>query len=118
MKRSRFKIETPMTMALKNMRNAKGLSLVKTSQMLGVKEALVNHYENGRTTHIPQEYIVHFVAKMGFTMDDWEDFIRGRTSVYDLRQECRDFISKLDREKLKAIHTMLLSFVGAHKGEV
>ena len=34
MKRSRFKIETPVTLALKNMRNAKGLSLIKTSQML------------------------------------------------------------------------------------
>jgi predicted transcriptional regulator len=36
-----------VTVALKNMRNAKGLSLIKTSQKFGVKEALVTHYENG-----------------------------------------------------------------------
>jgi hypothetical protein len=47
---------------------------------------------------------------MGFNKEDWEDFLQGRTSVYDLRQECRDFITKLDREKLRAIHSMLLSF--------
>lgn len=112
MKRSRYKIETPITLALKNMRNARGLSLVKASRLLGVKEALVNHYENGRTDSIPQRYIESFVTKMGFTMQDWDDFVKGRTSVYDLRQECRDLISKLEREKLKAIHTMLVSFVG------
>jgi hypothetical protein len=48
-KRSGYKIETLITKALKNMRNAKGLSLIK----------------HGR-------------------------FLRGRTSIYDLRLECRD----------------------------
>ncbi len=114
MKRSRYKIVTPVCMALKNMRNARGLSIVKTARLLGLKDAVVNHYENGRRDQIPESYISQFVAGLGFTMDDWEDFLKGRTSVYDLRQECRDFINKLDREKLKAIHTMLLSFAG-HK---
>jgi transcriptional regulator with XRE-family HTH domain len=118
MKRSRYKIETPITLALKNMRNARGVSLIKASRLLGVKEAVINHYENGRKSDIPQEYIQLFVKRMGFTMDDWEDFLQGRTSIYDLKEECRDFLSKLDRDKLKAIHTMLLSFVGTHKGEV
>lgn len=112
MKRSRYKIETSVTMALKNMRNAKGLSIVQTARLLSVKEAKVNHYENGRIEIVPDEYIEKFVITLGFTMDDWEDFLKGRTSVYDLRQECRDFINKLDRDKLKAIHIMLLSFVG------
>lgn len=111
-RRSGYKIETPLTRALKNMRNAKGLSLIKTSRLLEVPESVINHHENGRTDHVSMEYIKHFVAKMGFTMEDWDDFLKGRTSVYDLRQECRDLISKLDREKLKAIHVMLVSFVG------
>ena len=51
-------------------------------------------------------------------MEDWDDFLQGRTSVYDLKEECRDFLGKLDKDKLKAIHTMLLSFVDTHKGEV
>jgi transcriptional regulator with XRE-family HTH domain len=110
MKRSRYKIQTPVSLALKNMRNARGLSLIKTARLLNVKEALVNHYENGRKDQIPESYIAHFVIGLGFNLEDWEDFLKGRTSVYDLRQECRDFISKLDREKLRAIHTMLLSF--------
>lgn len=118
MKRSRYKIQTPVSLALKNMRNARGLSLIKTSRLLNVKEALVNHYENGRKDQIPKNYIEQFVVTLGFTMEDWDDFLQGRTSVYDLRQECRGFISKLDREKLKAIHTMLLSFVGSQKGGV
>jgi transcriptional regulator with XRE-family HTH domain len=113
MKRSRYKIETPVTSALKNMRNARGLSLVKTARLLNMKEAKVNHYENGRIESVPDDYVEKFVTKLGFTMQDWEDFLNGRTSVYDLRQECREFISKLDRDKLKAIHTMLLSFVGS-----
>jgi hypothetical protein len=115
MKRSRYKIVTPVNIALKNMRNAKGLSIVKTAKLLGFKTALVNHYENGRKDHIPEPYITTFVNGLGFTMEDWEDFLKGRTSVHDLRQECRDFINKLERDKLKAIHTMLLSFVGSNK---
>ena len=113
MKRSRYKIQTPVSLALKNMRNARGLSLIKTARLLNVKEALINHYENGRKDSIPEDYVIKFVSGLGFTMDDWEDFLQGRTSVYDLRQECRDFITKLDREKLKAIHSMLLSFSGS-----
>lgn len=111
MRRSSYKVETPLTRALKNMRNARGLSLIKTSHLLGVSESVVNHHENGRTDHVPQEYIELFVSKMGFSMEDFEDFLKGRTSVYDLREECKELISKLDREKLKAIHAMLLSFV-------
>jgi transcriptional regulator with XRE-family HTH domain len=99
-------------MALKKMRNARGLSLVKTAKLLGLKEALVNHYENGRKEKIPTNYIHHFVMTLGFTMDDWEDFLRHRTSIFDVRQECQNFINKLDREKLNAVHIMLLSFAG------
>ncbi|PIP91223.1 MAG: hypothetical protein COW01_06110 [Bdellovibrionales bacterium CG12_big_fil_rev_8_21_14_0_65_38_15] len=112
MRRSGYKIETPIAKALKNMRNAKSLSLVKTSRLLGVSESVINHHENGRTDHVPEDYIEHFVKTMGFSKEDWDDFLKGRTSVYDLRKECRELISKLDRDKLKAIHTMLLSFVG------
>ena len=111
-RRSGYKIETPITKALKNMRNAKGLSLIKTSRLLGVAESTVNHHENGRTDYVPQDYIKNYLQNLGFTMEDWEDFLRGRTSVYDLRQECRDLINKLEREKLKAIHVMLVSFIG------
>ena len=111
-RRSGYKIETPITKALKNMRNAKGLSLIKTSRLLGVAESVVNHHENGRTDHVPENYINHFVQMMGFSPEDWEDFLKGRTSVYDLRQDCRYLIDKLERDKLKAIHVMLVSFVG------
>lgn len=111
-RRSGYKIETPITKALKNMRNAKGLSLIKTSRLLGVAESTVNHHENGRTNYVPEEYITHFVQVMGFSMEDWDDFLKGRTSVYDLRLECRNLINKLEREKLKAIHVMLVSFIG------
>ncbi len=113
MKRSRYKIETPVTAALKKMRRAAGLSIVRTAKVLDVKSALVNHYENGRKEQIPESYIRRFVMGLGFTMDDWDECLKGKTSVYDLRQECRESISKLDREKLKTIHTILLSFVGS-----
>ncbi|MBG59271.1 MAG: hypothetical protein CMJ16_02315 [Peredibacter sp.] len=111
MKRSRYKIMGPANYALKNMRNARGVSIRKLAKMMGVKEAKVNHYENGRVEKVSEEYLQRFLEALNYSDEDWTDFLNGKTTIFDLEQRCCEMIKSLEKKKLKAVHAMLEGFV-------
>ena len=108
-KRSRQKIITKESEALKRMRLALGLSLIKASRKTGIHDSQINHAENG-WAQITPEYIEKFVSRMGFTMKDWEAFLCGGVTKFDLRFECVNIVKNMDGDKLKAVHGLLKNF--------
>ena len=111
MKRSRYKIMGPANYALKNMRNARGVSIRKLAKMMGVKEAKVNHYENGRVDEIPSDYIPLFLKTLNYSSEDWNDFLEGKTTIFDLERACIKMLKGLEKEKLRTIYSVLEGFV-------
>jgi transcriptional regulator with XRE-family HTH domain len=110
MKRQYYKIETDVTRALKRIRNSKGVSLRRLGKMMGTSEGCINDRENGRVDDISEEYISHLVVTLGYTMDDWCDFLSGNVTTFDLKNQCISILEKLDRDKLKSIHLFLENF--------
>jgi transcriptional regulator with XRE-family HTH domain len=108
-KRSKQKIESKESIALKKMRLAQGLSLKRAAKKSGIHDTLINHFENGWST-VTEAYIQKFIHGMGYGQKDWDDFLQGRVTTFDLRDECSSIIQKMDGEKLKGIHAMLVSF--------
>lgn len=110
MKRHYRKIETPVTQALKRMRESTGVSLVKLSQKTGISSSVIGHTENGRKDHISNEYIQKITIALGYSDDDQNDFLEGKTTSFDLRKSCISKLEKLNKDKLKSIHSFLESF--------
>lgn len=108
-KRGRQKIITKESQALKRMRLARGLSLKKAYRKSGIHDTIINHAENGWAT-ITEDYINKFINGMGFTMKDWDDFLNGRVTTFDLRYECMDIVKNMNGDKLKAVHSLLINF--------
>jgi len=108
-KRSKFKLETQESRTLKKMRLALGLSLIRAGRKSGINPTEINHFENGWLT-VTESYIQRFIKGLGYTQKDWEEFYLGRTTVFDLRDECISIIKKMDNDKLRGIHGMLVSF--------
>ena len=92
--------------ALKKMRQAKGLSLKKASAISGIHDTVLNHHENGWCS-ITESYVEKFLKGMGFTQDDWELFLTGGKTRYDIIEECVASLSQLDLNKLKIVQNML-----------
>ena len=110
MKRSYLKIETPTTIALKRIRNSKNVSLRKLGKQMSISESCISDRENGRIEHISDEYIQKLVSALGYTMDDWNDFLSGGKTTYDLEQDCISLIKKMNKEKLVSTHLILENF--------
>ena len=108
-KRSRYQIHSKESGALKKMRLASGLSLRSAYKRCGIHDTIINHAENGRANITP-EYIERFITGMGFSMQDWSDTMDGKSTLSDLRFECKNIVEKIDSEKLKAVHLLLSNF--------
>jgi len=110
MKRSYQKIETPITIALKRIRNSKKISLRKLGKEMGISESCISDRENGRIEHISDEYIENLVFALGYSMSDWNDFLEGNTTAFDIKQKCIGILGNLDKEKLSSVHLILENF--------
>ncbi len=110
MKRSYLKIETPVTIALKSIRNSKNVSLRKLGKRMGISESCISDRENGRIEEISNGYIEKFVSALGYSMNDWADFVEGKTTAFDLRRNCVNLLEKMDKSKLVSVHLFLQSF--------
>ena len=110
MKRHYYKIETPVTIALKRMRESTGKSLMELSRITGISASVIGHTENGRKEIISSEYIEKITKGLGYSEMDWQDFLQGKTTIFDLKKDCISKIENLNKEKLKSIHSFLESF--------
>ena len=108
-RRFRTKIITKEARVLKVLRSMKKLSQYKASAICGYHKGAIGHIETGRVG-LPQARIAHIVAAYGFTMEDFERHMRAEVLVTEVQDECISIIRTLGEEKLKAVHTLLLSF--------
>ncbi len=86
MKRSYQKIETPVTIALKRIRNSRNMSLRKLGKEMGISESCISDRENGRIDDISKDYIEKIVNALGYKMSDWVDFLEGKRPLLTLSE--------------------------------
>ncbi len=106
LKRSRYKIETKESKALKRMRQAAGLSLVKAEKQTGIHSTILNHAENGRR-NLDVNFIEKYVTALGFTMEEWEEFLNKDKTVYDIKEECIELVKQMNKKQLKMMKVFL-----------
>ena len=87
MKRHYYKIETPVTTALKRMRESTGKSLMELSRITGISASVIGHTENGRKESISSEYIEKITKGLGYSEMDWQDFLQGKTTIFDIKKD-------------------------------
>ncbi len=82
------------------------------ARVAGCSEAAIGHYENGRMD-IPESRARKLVAHYGFDWDDYLAFLAGKTlPVVSLKDECLGLLNRIQsEEKLRAVHTILSSFI-------
>ncbi|MBT3982262.1 MAG: helix-turn-helix transcriptional regulator [Bacteriovoracaceae bacterium] len=107
-KRSRVKSETAESNALKKMRTIKGLSQRKAGMLIGVPPTKVNHTENGRA-YIEKSYIEKFIKGLGYSWEEWLEFVSGKGSKSSLKEQCILLIRGLDDQKLGLVFNLLTS---------
>ena len=108
-KRSRLKIESKESKALKKLRLFLGLSQREMARRLNVNPTLVNHTENGRA-YISPDYITHFLNSLSISKNDWNELLNGKDKNLSKRDECKKIIDELSIEKLDVVCNFLVSF--------
>ena len=109
-KRSRLKIESKESRALKKLRLFLGLSQREMARRLNVNPTLVNHTENGRA-YISPDYINHFLNSLNISKNDWNELLNGKDMNLSKRDECKKIIDELSIEKLDVVCNFLNSFI-------
>ena len=110
MRRSYKKIQTQKTIALRRMHNSRNISLRRLATSIGIPESNIRGREQGRIDTISDEYIANLVNALDYTMDDWNDFLEGRVTSFDLKQNWINLLEKMGKEKLQSAHLFLESF--------
>ncbi len=109
MKRSYQRIETRESKILRYMRQSKDLSMRAAGRLVNLSDSTINHYEHGRLD-ISQATTARLVEGYGYTMADFEEFMRGREIPENTKDECIALLNRIDDAKLRAVHAVLTSF--------
>lgn len=109
-RRSDIKKVTKEALILKYMRESRHFSMRKAAKIIGVSEAQINHSENGRKDLRP-DYILKVVAGLGYSYQDFLDFLNGKKEAPEhILSECIEILKRLSSEKLKTVKIILESF--------
>ncbi len=111
-KRSQIKRITRETIVLRHLRRARRISMRKAGALIGISSSAISHYEQGRM-NLPTGRIPDLLGLYGYTQAEFDEWVMGKSlPVYDLRDECEQMISRIEKPKLKALLAVLLSFLG------
>jgi transcriptional regulator with XRE-family HTH domain len=111
-KRSQIKRITREAIVLRHLRKARRISMRAAGARIGVGSSSISHYEQGRMD-LPIARIPELLELYGYTKDEFDEWVLGKPlPVYDLRDECSQVIHRIENSKLKALHAVLLSFLG------
>ena len=105
-KKSRLKLESKESKALKKLRLYSGLSQRELARLMGVNSTLVNHTENGRA-YINSSYVSHFLKSLGISQVDWSELLKGKDKNLSKRNECKKIIDEMSFEKLDVVFNFL-----------
>ncbi len=111
-KRSQQKIITIESKILRYMRHSKNLSVNDAGTLVGISGSAIAHIEHGRMD-ISRARVETLVKVYGYTMDDFLEFAEGKEIPINHRDECISILSEIDEVKLRAVYSMLSSFLPA-----
>lgn len=103
------KVITKEVKVLRLLRQQTKLSQRRASTACGYHEAAIGGIENGRV-ELSRERISHIVESYGFTIEDFDFYMKAEVLVTEIQDECISIIKGLCEKNLKAVHPLLLNF--------
>lgn len=112
MKRSQQKIITLKSKIIRYMRLSKKVSQPDAAKVSGCSPQAIGHYENGRM-EIPERRLKMLLTAYGFSEGEFLEYLNGKPiPLISIKDECLQLIDQIRNEdKLRAVHTILKSFV-------
>jgi len=111
LRRSQIKRITREAQVLRFMRRSRKISMNAAGASLGVCSATISHIEQGRM-NVPTSRIPILLSLYHYTSTEFDEYVMGKAlPVLDLRDECVQMVQKIEMNKLKALHAVLLSLV-------
>lgn len=111
-RRSQQKIYTLEAKVLRHLRMSRRLSFRQASKILNISVATVAHIEHGRM-NLSKQRLSKMLTAYGYTMEEFIEFMNGRVIPINHRDECIRMLDEIDESKLKAVYSVLCSFVSA-----
>jgi transcriptional regulator with XRE-family HTH domain len=109
--RSYVKRITRELVVLRWMRRSRRISMRRAGLEIGVSSSTISHIEQGRMG-LPINRIPQLLGLYGYTPSEYEQFVMGNSlPVLNIRDECEQMIARIESQKLKALHAVLLSFL-------
>lgn len=109
-KRSQEKRVTRQATVLRYMRMSRRISMREAGRRNGCSDSAISHYEQGRMELAP-ERVQQLVECYRYSMQEFEEFVGGKPlPVLSIKDECFSLIDRLDENKLRAVHAMLVGF--------
>ena len=112
MKRSQQKIITTKSKIIRFMRVSKKISQPDAASAAGCSPQAIGHYENGRMD-IPEARLKRLLNRYNFTPEEFNEYLNGKPiPMINVKDECLQLLDQIrSEEKLRAVHTILKSFV-------
>lgn len=111
-KRSQEKKITVQCKIIRFMRISRGISQREAARQCNISEPAIGHYENGRMDISPIR-LEHFLSIYGYTRQEFDEYLGGKPiPIISVRDECIGLLDRIDETKLRAVHAVLVSFVG------
>jgi len=114
LKRSQQKRITKEAQIMRHMRLSKGLSLNDAAKKINISGSAIAHIEQGRMD-LSQKRIESLVEVYGYSMGDYLEYLDGKDVPVNHRDECIQLLGQIDEIKLRAVHSVLMSFVSTTK---
>lgn len=113
MKKRKRSCEKRITLASKivrYMRISRGISQRESARRCDVSEQAIGHYEQGRMDISPAR-LDQFLAAYNYTKEEFAEYLNGKPVPIDLKEDCISLLNRIDENKLRAVHAVLISFV-------
>ena len=107
-RRASFIKETPEMLALKAMREYRGLSIRTLAGQLKRSHTAIHLLEIGKADITPT-YVELFLEALKFSRNDWETFKQAGRRIDELRHDCLRLLYETHPERISAIHTFIKS---------
>ena len=102
--------QSPEHKILRHMRSAADLTMRKAATLVGISHAAISQFENGHMA-LPRHRIEQMVKAYGYTMEEYLKLLGSKEVAVNFKDECMDLIRKMDAEKVKAVHRLLMYMV-------
>jgi transcriptional regulator with XRE-family HTH domain len=109
MNRSQQKRITHQAKIVRHMRKTRGLSMNEAGRLVKVTGSAIAHMEQGRMD-ISRERLKSLVLAYGYSMQDFLEFIDGKSIPISYRDECIAIVRQLDEPRLAAVYAILTTF--------